>query len=107
MASKREYRLEVTFDGENVEEFEQFWHLYELTARQNVAAKIWNDEDDAPKLLAIEKQLRGKASLFVRGLPEAKFYTVQVLYESLRKKYINRRATQTYGLAFDQATQQE
>ena len=106
MASKREYRLEVTFDGENVEEFEQFWHHYELTARQNVAAKIWNDEDDAPKLLAIEKQLRGKASLFVRGLPEAKKNTVQVLYEPLRKKYINPRATQTYALAFDQATQQ-
>ena len=106
MASKREYRLDITFDGEIAEDFEQFWHHYELTARQNIAAKIWSDEDDAPKLLAIEKQLRGKAALFVRGLPEENKGTVTALHAALTKKYVNPRAIQSYALAFDQATQQ-
>ena len=85
MASKREYRLDITFDGEIAEDVEQFWHHYELTARQNIAAKIWSDEDDAPKLLAIEKQLRGKAALFVRGLPEENKGTVTALHAALRR----------------------
>ena len=106
MASKREYRLDITFDGDIAEDFEQFWHHYELTARQNIAAKLWSDEDDAPKLLAIEKQLRGKAALFVRGLPEENKATVAALHTALTKKYVNPRAIQSYALAFDQATQQ-
>ena len=106
MAAKRDYRLDVTFDGEMAEDFEQFWHRYELTACKNVADKICTDEDDGPKLLGIEKQLRGQASLFVRGLPEASKNSVQALYAALRKKYVNPRATQSYALAFDQATQQ-
>ena len=64
MASKREYRLDITFDGEIAEDFEQFWHNYELTARQNIPAKLWSDEDDAPMLLVLpRKATAGKIRL--------------------------------------------
>ena len=50
--------------------------------------------------------MQGKASLFVRGLPGTSKESVAALYSALKKKYINPRATQSYALAFDQATQQ-
>ena len=106
MASKREYWLDLTFDGEIAKDFKQFWHHYELMAHQNVAVKLWSAKDDAPKLIAIEKQLRGKAALFVHRLPEGSKATVTALHEALTKKYVNPRAIQSYALAFDQATQQ-
>ena len=77
-----------------------------MTARQIIAAKLWSAEDDASKSIAIEKQLRGKATLFVHGLPEGSKMTVTALHEALTKKYVNPRAIQSYALAFDQATQQ-
>jgi hypothetical protein len=110
MAGKREYRLDITIDGKIAEDFEQFWHHYKLKARQNITPKPWSEEEDAPKLLAIEKQLCGKACLFVRGLHEESKATVTVLQTALQtaltEKYVNPRAIQSCALAFDQVTQQ-
>lgn len=103
MASKQEYRLDLTFDREITEDFE---HHYELTARRNIVAKLRSNENLVSKLIVIEKQLRGKATRLVRGLPDEGKATVTALYGALTKKYVNSRAIQSYALAFDQASQQ-